>query len=204
MQLHSSTFSRAGFLRRGIVGGGSLVAAGSLASTFAPSASALAAPDADLAALRLLIGTELLALDFQARALAGGRLSPTATAVFKKMHADEQAHYNGLANLLSQAGQTPASSDDIDFSYPARAFGSEASIMKLADELEQVQLGAYIGTNADVQTPELRTAIAQISASEAQHAAALAGLAGKPVIGRPFGPALQSDAVSALLDRFES
>ena len=198
------TVNRAGFLRRTMVGGGSLVAAGTLVSAFAPSASGLAAPDVDLAGLRLLIGTELLALDFQAQALASGKLSATASAVFKKMRADEQAHYNGLADLLLQAGQTPATSDDIDFSYPAGSFGTEAAIVRLADELEALQLGAYIGANADVQTPRLRIAIGQIAASEAQHAAALAGLAGKPVIGRAFGPALRSDAVTVVLDNFES
>jgi len=199
----ASTISRAGFLRRGVVSGGSLVAAGALASAFAPTASA-AVPDSDLAGLRLLIGTELLALDFQARALASGNLGAAATAVFEKLRADEQAHYAGLANLMLQAGQTPATSDDIDFSYPAGSFRTEASILKLAGELEALQLGAYIGANADVQTPELRIAVGQISASEAQHAAALAGLAGRPVIGRAFGPALRSDAVTAVLDNFES
>ena len=198
------TVSRATFLRRTAVGGGSLVAAGTLASAFAPLASGLAVPDADLAGLRLLIGTELLALDFQARALASGKLSATASAVFKKMRADEQAHYNGLADLLLQAGQTPATSEDIDFSYPAGSFGTEASIVRLADQLEALQLGAYIGANADVQTPKLRVAVGQISANEAQHAAALADLAGQPVIGRAFGPALRSDAVTVVLDNFES
>ncbi len=181
-----------------------LLASGSVASVFAGSASALTAPDGDIAALRLLIGTELLALDFQTRALASGKLPTSSSALLKRMQADEQAHYDGLADLMSEAGQTPATSDDIDFSYPKSTFDSGSSILKLAAELEALQLGAYIGANAGVQTPQLRVAIGQISANESQHVAALATLAGKPVIGRAFGPALTSGAVTSVLDVYES
>ena len=200
----SNRFTRSGLVRRSLVGGGAIVASGSLASVFAKSAWGLAAPDGDVAALRLLIGTELLALDFQSHALASGKLGTQSAALLKRLQADEQAHYNALANLMSQAGQIPATSGDIDFSYPTATFDGEASIVKLADELEALQLGAYIGANAGVQTPQLRIAIGQISANEAQHVAALATLAGKPVIGKAFGPALHGDAVTAVLDAYES
>jgi Ferritin-like domain len=200
----AGNLSRAGLLRGGLLGSAAILASGSLSSVFASSASALTAPDGDLAALRLLIGAELLALDFQGQALASGKLGRRTAAILERMRADEQAHYDGLADLMSQAGQPPATSDDINFAYPKGTFGGEAPILKLASELEGLQLGAYIGANADVQTPRLRTAIGQISASEAQHAAALAALAGRPVIGRPFGPTLEADTVSAVLDTYES
>ena len=200
----SQRLSRAGLVRRGFLGGAALVASGSLAGVFTKSASALNAPDGDLAGLRLLIGAELLALDFQAQALSSGKLGAKSTATLKQMRSDEQAHYNGLASLLSQAGQVPATSGDIDFTYPKPTFTSESSILKLADELERLQLGAYVGANATVQTPELRVAIGQIAANEAQHTAALSALAGKPVIGKAFGPALRTDAVTTALDSYES
>jgi hypothetical protein len=199
----TTRFSRASLVRRGLVGGGAIVASGSLGSAVG-SAAALAAPDGDLAAVRLLIGAELLAIDFQQQALASGKLRARSTATVKRMHADEQAHYQGLANLLLQSGQTPATADDINFGYPKRTFATESSILKLAAELEELQLGAYIGANGSIQTPELRTAIGQISANEAQHVAALAALAGKPIIGKPFGPALDADAVTTVLDTYES
>ncbi len=200
----STRLSRAALLRRGLVGGGVLAASGSLAAVLAGPASALTAPDGDLAALRLLIGAELLALDFQGQALAGGKLDAASSALLERMHADEQAHYDGLADLMAQAGEPPATADDIDFAYPKATFARESSILKLADELEALQLGAYVGANANVQTPELRLAIGQISANEAQHLGALRALAGKPAIGKAFGPALTSDAVSSFLDVYES
>ena len=192
--------SRAGLLRRG----GVLLASGSLAAALAAPSSALTAPDADLAALRLLVGAELLALDFQSRALASGKLDPGATAVLKRMRADEQLHYNGLADLLARAGQVPTTADDIDFAYPRATFASSPSILRLAAELESLQLGACVGASAELQTPEVRVAVAQISANEAQHAGSLNALAGKPVIGKAFGPALDADAVSSALNAYES
>jgi len=196
-------FSRANLLRRGLVGGGAIVASGSLGSAVG-SAAALAAPDGDLAAVRMLIGAELLAIDFQQQALASGKLGARSATTLKRMHADEQAHYQGLANLMLQSGQPPATDDDVNFAYPKGTFARESAILKLAAELEALQLGAYTGANASVQTPEVRMAIGQISANESQHVAALAALAGKPIIGKPFGPALHADAVTAALDTYES
>ncbi|HEY0414828.1 MAG TPA: ferritin-like domain-containing protein [Gaiellaceae bacterium] len=201
----TATLSRADVLRRGLLGGGGAVlASGALRSVLAAPAAALAAPGGDLAALRLLIGTELLALDFQERALASGKLDAQARVTVKRMHADEHAHYAGLADLMSLAGQAPATADDIAFTYASGAFSSAASILKLAAELETLQLGAYVGASADVETAPLRTAIAQISANEAQHVAALSTLAGRPAIGKAFAAALRPQAVTAVLDAFES
>jgi hypothetical protein len=120
------------------------------------------------------------------------------------MRADEKAHYARLANVMTAAGQTPATSGDIDFSYPKLSFHGQASIMRLAEQVERLTLGAYLGAVENVETPELRLPIGQIAANEAQHAGALAGLAGGAVIGKAFAPALQMAAASDALDRFES
>jgi rubrerythrin len=173
-------------------------------AALAGRARAAVLPDSDLAYLRLLIGAELLAADFQSQALASGKLSWSSAAVMRKMAADEKAHYGGVAQLFGSAGQTPATADDIDFSYPNGAFGSEGSIMKLAAEIEDLVLGAYLGAVENVQTTPLRLPLGQIAANEAQHVGALASLAGRPVIGRAFAPSLQIDAASAALDTYES
>jgi len=197
----STRVDRAGFLRRG-----GALAVGSSAVALLAAAPALAAalPDADAASLRLLIGCELLALDFQARALASAKLGSRSAALLGRMRSDELAHYRALADLLGRAGQVAATADDIDFSYPPRTFAGERSILKLADELEALQVGAYVGAGETLQAPQLRLAISQIAANEAQHGAALAALAGRAVIGRPFAPALPAAAVSATLDAYES
>jgi hypothetical protein len=120
------------------------------------------------------------------------------------MFVDEKAHYARLAQLVTAAGQPPATAGDIDFSYPKGSFASQASVLRLAAEIETVVLGAYVGAIENVEEPELRLSIGQIAANEAQHAGAVAALRGRNVIGRAFAPSLQIDAASAALDRFES
>lgn len=191
--------TRNGFLRRAGVAGGALVFPGMLAGR-----AGATAPDADVTYLRLLVGAELLAVDFQARALASAKLTRGPRAVLRKMAADEAAHYTALAQLVARAGQTAATAGDIDFWYPKGSFASEAAILQLAAEIEQVSLGAYLGAVENLQTPQLRLPVGQIAANESQHVGALAALAGRPIIGRAFSPSLQLDAASAALDVFES
>jgi ferritin-like protein len=197
-------FSRAGLVRRGAAGGGMVLASGSVWAALARAASAATLPDADLSYLRLLIAAELLEADFQAQALASGKLSNRGSSLLRQMAADEKAHYKGLANLTLAAGQTPATSDDIDFSYPKGTFASATSILRQAETLGQLLLGAYLGAVENVQTPQLRRPLGQVGANEAQHAGALAALACRPVIGPAFAPSLQMGAVSGALDAYES
>lgn len=190
---------RAQLLRRGVSGGAALVGAGALTNL-----ASAAAPDADLANLRLTIATELLKVDFATQALASGKAGAATTALLKQALADDTAHYNGLASVFTGAGQLPATSDDIDFSYPAKTFDSDASIVKLAWTLTTLALGAYNGALGTTSTPRFRTAFAQIASNEAQQASAIAQLLGKPVVGAAFGPALSIDDVTTALDDYES
>ncbi|HEX3806368.1 MAG TPA: ferritin-like domain-containing protein [Gaiellaceae bacterium] len=191
--------NRAQLLRRGVASGALLTGAGSLAAV-----ASAAAPDADLASLRLVIATELLKLDFATQALASSKASSATTTLLKQLHADDTAHYNGLASVFTGAGQTPATAGDINFAYPAGSYASDDSIAKLAWTLTTVALGAYLGVLENVQTPRFRTALAQISANEAQQVSAVAQLVGKPVVGAAFGPALTADQVTTVLDVYES
>ena len=200
----TSRFSRAGLLRRGAAGSGVLLLSGSAVSALADSAGAATISDNDLSNLRMLIGAELLEVDFQTQALASGKLDSASTALLKEMLADENAHYRGLVNLMRSAGQVPATADDITFTYPRGTFDSQSAIMKLADALEDLTLGAYLGAVQNVQSPQLRLPIGQIGANEAQHVSALAVSAGRPAIGSAFAPSLQIDAVSAALDDYEA
>jgi hypothetical protein len=130
------------------------------------AAAALGAvpPDADLAWARLLVATELLLDDFYTRAIAAGTAGPLHEA-----RANERAHYRGLAALMSGAGQTPAQSGDIDFSYPRAAFSGTAAVGRLGGALERMQLGAYLGAADAASSEPLRGIAARIGANEAQH-----------------------------------
>jgi hypothetical protein len=194
------TFSvnRAQLLRRGVASG-ALLAAGPLVAT-----AGATPPDGDLAALRIVIATELLKLDFATTALVSGNASSKTKAFLKRMHEDDAAHYEGLASLFAGAGQTAATAGDIDFSYPAKSFGSNEAIAKLAATLAATAVGAYLGAVGDVQTARFRRALAQISANEAQQASAAAQLLGRPLVGAAFAPALTAGQVTTVLDLYES
>ena len=200
----TARLSRDQLLRRGAIGGGAFVLSASAVAALAGRAAAATLPDNDLAYLRILIGAELLAADYQAKALASGKLSRSSAPAFRKMAADEKAHYVGLAQVMTAAGQIPATEGDIGFLYPRGSFASQASIVKLAAEIEGIVLGTYLGSIEGIQTAELRLPVGQIAANEAQHVGAVAALAGRPIIGRAFAPSLTIDAASAALDKFES
>ena len=110
-------------------------------------------PDNDLAYLRLLVAAELLAADFQAQALASGKLQPAATACDPADARRTRRRTTRASRAADGAGQTPATSDDIDFTYPKGSFASQASILKLAARLEHLSLGAYLGAVESVETP---------------------------------------------------
>jgi len=123
-------------------------------------------PDTDLAFARLLVATELLADDFYSQALKTGFLDGAA---LHEARANERAHYAGLAAILNEAGEPPATAADIDFSYPRGAFATAPSLRRLGGALETLQLGAYLGAADAVTSEPLRGIAARIGANEAQH-----------------------------------
>jgi Ferritin-like domain len=197
---NARAFDRGSLLRRGALA----VAAGAGVGAFAGRAAADTIPDGDVAYLRLLLGAELLKADFQTRALATKQLDAPGKALLSRIRADDTAHAAALTALMNDAGQQPTTADDVDFSYPARTFSSRSSIVKLAEQLGTLTLGAYLGALENLQVPRLRLPVAQIAANEAQQLSALARALGRPAIGRPFAAALAIDVVSASLDRYES
>jgi hypothetical protein len=167
-------------------------------------ADAATVPDVDLAYLRLLIGVELLKIDFGVRAVTANRLRSTAERMLRPIVRDDKRHYIGLAALVRAAGQTPATAADVDFSYRRGSFATHDAILKLGRKLATLAVGAYLGAVQNVQTPELRLPLAQIAANEAQQAGAFGQLLGGHVVGSAFAASLKIDTVSAALDEYES
>ncbi len=120
----SAPITRGQLLSRSAKGGAALLVTGSALGNFAASAAAAPLLPADLAYARLLVGAELLASDFYTQAIAAANTGPTITKYLKLAYANEQEHYQSVAGIVSGAGQTPAVSGDIDFSYPDGTFDS--------------------------------------------------------------------------------
>jgi len=122
----------------------------------------------------------------------------------KKAYANEQEHYQSVAGIVSGAGLTPAISADIDFTYPRSSFATQASILKLAQQLETIMLGTYLGAVGGMQSSSLKQGIAQIAASEAQHLSYMWTQNGRKAFSVAFPPALTIDQASAAMDAFTS
>jgi hypothetical protein len=178
--------------------------AGSYAGTLVDSAAADTIPDADLAYARLLVGAELLALDFYARAIASKRLRGSALGSLNRARLNEREHYNKVSEILSGAGSTPAVAADFDFSYPKGAFASKSSIAKLGVTLEAAFMGAYLGAVEGLQTNALKQPVAQIAANEAEHLSVFMRLSGRSPIGIALPRPLTIDEASNALDVFTS
>ena len=199
--LGSSTFTRSGILAR--AGAGAvLVAGGSAVGALAAPAARAATPDADLAYARLLVALELLSLDFYSRALRSGRFA--AQLELRRARAAEKRHYEAVAAVLSDAGQIPATAQDIDFSYPRGSFGSHGAVARLGVRLESLSLGAYLGAVRALETPDFRNHAARAAASEAQHLSLFSGAAGGRRLGPPLPPTLPIEHVSDALDEYTS
>lgn len=198
--------SRGQLISRGAKGGAAFLLAGSVAGSLVDSAAAAAdsVPDSDLAYARLLVGAELLGLDFYTRAIASKRLSGDALGSLKRARLNEREHYNKMSEILSGAGQTPAVASDFDFSYPKGAFASKSSIAKLGVRLEAAFMGAYLGAVEGLQTNALKQPVAQIAANEAEHLSVFMRLSGRSPIGIALPRPLTIDEASNALDVFTS
>jgi hypothetical protein len=191
-------------LLRGMAAGSVALATPATAISFFASPADAATPDGDLAWLRVLIAVELLSADFHQSAADTGKLGRPAAQTLERIGSADAMHYDRLAEILTNAGQTPATADDIDFGYPKTTFASAGSILRLGMRIETLSLRAYLGALGGIESADLRLPFAQIAASEAQHAGALARLLGHPIAGNPFPDPLSIGDVSLALDAYES
>jgi hypothetical protein len=198
----SLQFTRAELFSRGAKGGAALLVAGSAFGVLADTAAADPLSDNDLAYVRLLVGTELLGIDFYTRAANAKKLSPAGQKNLKAALANEKEHYQSVAAILSGANLVPLTAADVDFSYPAKTFDTASSITKLAAQLETAFLGAYLGAAGGIQATSLLSGIASIGANQAQHLSVFQNM----LFGRPinvsFPKAMSIQDVSDVLDQF--
>jgi Ferritin-like domain len=198
----SASITRGQLFTRGAKGGAVLLVTGSALGRFVGTAAAAPLPLADLAFARLLVGAELLAQDFYSQAVAASNSGPVVDGYLHRALANEQEHYQSVSGILTGAGMTPAVAGDIDFSYPAGTFASQGSIVKFARQLEELLLGAYLGAIAGIQTDSLKGGLAQIAASEAQHASYFNAAGGTKAFKNAFPSPLTIDQASNALDAF--
>jgi hypothetical protein len=198
----NAPLTRSQLFSRGAKTGAALLVAGS-ALRFAETAKADPLAEGDLAYARLLVGLELLSIDFYTRALGAKRFKPLGQKKLREALSHEQAHLQSVGQILVGAGFTPAGAGDIDFSYPRGTFARKGSIAKLGFDLETISVGAYLGAVGGLQSGQLVQQVSRIAASEAQHLSAFGTSLARP-IGFAFPAPLPIELISGALDAFES
>jgi Ferritin-like domain len=203
--------TRAQLFFSGVRGGAALLVTGSVFGALAdtstaapPSGAPGVVPAGDLAYARMLIGVELLAIDFYTNAIASKHLRSGTLDDARVALINETEHYAYLANVLTAVGQTALTGADVNFSYPAGSFYSAEAVTGLAVILELLSLGAYLGTAGNLTNAVLQSAVAQITANEAQHFAAFASRSGDPAFHDAFPGALTIAEASDALATYTS
>jgi hypothetical protein len=175
-----------------------------LVAVATPAALADGTADIDLASARLLVAIELLLVDFYGRALAADRLGVAGRDALLRARFNEREHLAAVAGVLLGAGQTPATANDIDFSYPAHTFATRGAIARTGAALERLALGAYLGAVDAVQSPTLTSPLARIAACEARHLTVFQAEATGHALDNSFADALPIDTASNALGAYTS
>jgi hypothetical protein len=179
--------TRAEFVSRSVKGGLVLAVAGATVGSFAGAAGAASKAsgplaDLDLALARLAVAAELLAIEFYNQAIASGKLQGGELDYLNRAQFNEQEHLMAMSGILSGAGQTPSTADDLTITFPKGTFDSRMAIAQFGVALETGFTGTYLGAVNDFGPPDLKTAAARIAASESQHLSVFSNItAGRPV-----------------------
>jgi demethoxyubiquinone hydroxylase (CLK1/Coq7/Cat5 family) len=120
--------------------------------------------------VRLLASGELLAQAFYTGALASKRLSKADAADLAHALDNERDHYTALQQTLGDAAPL---ANDFEFAFPKDAFTRRGRMLRVGTAIETALVGTYASAAATASTLELRTLLAQVAVSEAQHVAAL-------------------------------
>jgi Ferritin-like domain len=151
----------------------------------APSAVALASTDADL--VKALLGTEHLAVFVYGHTVHSGVLTPDAQRLARRLLGQERAHARSMAVMLRRSGGTspPSLTSVGDADKLLAASGIQQSLTQLRSQDDFLQLlihleivleRSYYASMSKVLDSTLQVTVAQVLASEAQHATVLTEL----------------------------
>jgi len=95
----------------------------------------------------------------------------------------EQAHADGLASAIRDAGGTP---NEAKASYDFPAWKSRRDVLSYAVDLENTAIAAYIDALPKLGKGDLRATTSAILSTEAEHVAVLLGALGKQQVPDAF------------------
>lgn len=184
--------SRAAFVRRALVGGGTIAAGGIVIAGLPALAAAAPSPAQDTKILNFALLFEYLKAGFYAEAATKARVSAKLLEFAKVVGEHEQAHVAFLKRALGNAARR----------RPALAFGNtttdSARFAATAAMLEDTIVAAYNGQAAKVTKPTLAAA-ASIVSVEARHAGWIRAIGGEnPAPNATDTPQTAAEATAVL------
>jgi hypothetical protein len=172
--------ARRDFLRRLVIGGGTLTVGGALAMEFVPAASA-ASTSMDITILNAALILENLGKDFYADALKNAKLSGQTETFVKTVHAHEVQHAAFVkAALGSHAKPLPT------FDFGGRS-STQAKVQQTAYEIEGICTAALVGVSTLLTRKTLKSASTLLPV-EAQHVAWISNILGYAPAPSAFNP----------------
>ena len=165
--------TRAGFIRRAAIGGGAVLASGTILGALAPSALAAGAPPTsfgkgDIGILNYALTLEYLERAFYNEATSGGKIKNAQLKKFLEVTTrDERAH---VAFLQKALGKHAVKQPRFDFKGIPK---DEAKFAATAQVLENTGVHAYLGQVGNIKGIAYVEAAASIVTIEARHAGAI-------------------------------
>ncbi len=156
--------SRADFLKKAIVGGGTFLAGGVLVGGFPKLALGAPSPAQDVQILNFALLLEFLEAEFYTRAIAGGELSGETLRFARVAGAHERAHVRILQKALGGKARKKPRFNFRGTTEDPGAFGKTAQV------LEDTGVAAYKGAAPLIDDKGILEAAAGILAVEAYHA----------------------------------
>jgi len=130
---------------------------------------------------------------------AGFISSDIAITEITVIQIDESVHVSAIEELIVSFGQTPLSTCTFDFSS---ALTDVSTMLTIAQVVENVGVGAYLGAAHLVDDPRVLTAAASIVTIEARHQTLLNVFQGFSPIPQSFDLALSPNEVLAIAGSF--
>jgi hypothetical protein len=160
---------------------------------------ARAAPDEELAWLRLSASAELVAEAFCLRAARAPVLEGVERRRLREALAADRRHYGLLAAAIGPGAPT---SLDLSIAFRRSTFRSRARLLAVGVRIKRTLVGLNLGAAGAISDAGLRALAARIAAGEAAHLSYLRSLAGGAVLGAALPSVLDLERATAELAPF--
>jgi Ferritin-like domain len=160
---------------------------------------ARAAPEEDLAWLRLSASAELVAEAFCVRAGRARVLKSVERGRLREAMAADRRHYAVLAAAI---GLEPPTALDFSIGFRRSTFRSRARLIAVGVRIKRTLVGLNLGAAAAISDAGLRALTARIAASEAAHLSYLSSLGRGAVLGAALPGVLDLERATGELAPF--